>query len=96
VQLAAGDAHSAALTTSGQMFIWGSNHFGQMGLSKDGPGAVTDGGETDGTGRPSSRRRRCGAAGPGAPSAARQWSWLLHPPKPLVSACDALQTPASD
>eukprot|EP00879_Flechtneria_rotunda_P005191 GHRR01005473.1.p1 GENE.GHRR01005473.1~~GHRR01005473.1.p1 ORF type:complete len:1380 (+),score=526.24 GHRR01005473.1:240-4379(+) len=36
VQLAAGDAHSAALTSSGQMFIWGSNHFGQLGLLRDG------------------------------------------------------------
>jgi hypothetical protein len=36
VQLAAGDAHSAALTSSGHMFIWGSNHFGQLGLVRDG------------------------------------------------------------
>jgi alpha-tubulin suppressor-like RCC1 family protein len=36
VQLAAGDAHSAALTTNGHMFIWGSNHFGQLGLLRDG------------------------------------------------------------
>eukprot|EP00878_Enallax_costatus_P031476 GHUV01034422.1.p2 GENE.GHUV01034422.1~~GHUV01034422.1.p2 ORF type:complete len:106 (+),score=23.94 GHUV01034422.1:551-868(+) len=36
VQLAAGDAHSAALTSSGQMFVWGSNHFGQLGLVRDG------------------------------------------------------------
>ncbi|KAI8468357.1 MAG: regulator of chromosome condensation 1/beta-lactamase-inhibitor protein II [Monoraphidium minutum] len=36
VQLAAGDAHSAALTSNGHMFIWGSNHFGQLGLVKDG------------------------------------------------------------
>jgi E3 ubiquitin-protein ligase HERC4 len=35
VQLAAGDAHSAAVTTSGHMFIWGSNHFGQLGLVRD-------------------------------------------------------------
>jgi E3 ubiquitin-protein ligase HERC4 len=35
VQLAAGDAHSAALTSSGQMFVWGSNHFGQLGLVRD-------------------------------------------------------------
>jgi alpha-tubulin suppressor-like RCC1 family protein len=36
VQLAAGDAHSAALTSSGHMFVWGSNHFGQLGLVRDG------------------------------------------------------------
>ena len=36
VQLAAGDAHSSALTSSGHMFIWGSNHFGQLGLGRDG------------------------------------------------------------
>ncbi|KAF6264509.1 regulator of chromosome condensation 1/beta-lactamase-inhibitor protein II, partial [Scenedesmus sp. NREL 46B-D3] len=36
VQLAAGDAHSSALTSSGHMFIWGSNHFGQLGLVRDG------------------------------------------------------------
>ena len=36
VQLAAGDAHSAALTTNGHMFIWGSNHFGQLGLVREG------------------------------------------------------------
>jgi E3 ubiquitin-protein ligase HERC4 len=35
VQLAAGDTHSAALTSSGQMFVWGSNHFGQLGLVRD-------------------------------------------------------------
>lgn len=35
-QLAAGDAHSAALTSNGHMFIWGSNHFGQLGLVRDG------------------------------------------------------------
>jgi E3 ubiquitin-protein ligase HERC4 len=36
VQLAAGDAHSAALTSSGHMFVWGSNHFGQLGLVREG------------------------------------------------------------
>ncbi len=35
VQLAVGDNHSAALTTNGHMFIWGSNHFGQLGLVRD-------------------------------------------------------------
>jgi Regulator of chromosome condensation (RCC1) repeat len=40
-QLAAGDAHSAALTSSGHMFVWGSNHRGQLGLVREGdPHAV--------------------------------------------------------
>jgi alpha-tubulin suppressor-like RCC1 family protein len=30
--LAAGDAHSAALTTNGFLFTWGSNDRGQLGL----------------------------------------------------------------
>jgi E3 ubiquitin-protein ligase HERC4 len=41
VQLAAGDAHSAALTSNGHMFIWGSNHFGQLGLVKEGDSLST-------------------------------------------------------
>ncbi|GAB4814343.1 hypothetical protein N2152v2_001389 [Parachlorella kessleri] len=32
LQLAAGDAHSAALTSNGFMFTWGSNDKGQLGL----------------------------------------------------------------
>jgi alpha-tubulin suppressor-like RCC1 family protein len=40
VQLAAGDAHSAALTSNGHAFIWGSNHFGQLGLVRDAEGAA--------------------------------------------------------
>ena len=35
VQLAAGDAHSTALTSNGHMFIWGSNHYGQLGLVRN-------------------------------------------------------------
>ncbi len=35
VQLAAGESHSLALTTSGHMFAWGSNHYGQLGLLPD-------------------------------------------------------------
>ena len=31
-QIAAGCWHSAALTVSGQLFMWGSNTFGQLGL----------------------------------------------------------------
>lgn len=30
--LLAGDAHSAALTTNGFLFMWGSNEKGQLGL----------------------------------------------------------------
>jgi hypothetical protein len=32
VQIAAGDAHSAAVTSSGHAFAWGCNYFGQLGL----------------------------------------------------------------
>ena len=32
-QLAAGDAHSAALTINGFLFTWGNNEKGQLGLA---------------------------------------------------------------
>ncbi len=35
VALAAGDQHSAALTTSGFLFTWGANDLGQLGLPKN-------------------------------------------------------------
>jgi alpha-tubulin suppressor-like RCC1 family protein len=35
VTLAAGDSHSAALTTSGFLFTWGANDRGQLGLPKN-------------------------------------------------------------
>ena len=34
VQIAAGDRHSLALTKGGQLFIWGDNSFGQLGIGK--------------------------------------------------------------
>ncbi|MEW5307247.1 MAG: hypothetical protein WDW36_009655 [Sanguina aurantia] len=35
VSLAAGAAHSAAITASGSMFVWGSNSSGQLGIPAD-------------------------------------------------------------
>lgn len=32
VAIAAGAVHSAAVTASGHAFVWGSNHYGQLGL----------------------------------------------------------------
>jgi E3 ubiquitin-protein ligase HERC4 len=34
VQIAAGDRHSMALTKAGQLFVWGDNQFGQLGIGK--------------------------------------------------------------
>ena len=35
VKLAAGAAHSLALTEDGQVWVWGSNTEGQLGLGED-------------------------------------------------------------
>lgn len=35
IQLAAGDTHSAALTSNGHLFMWGSNNHGQLGLARE-------------------------------------------------------------
>ncbi len=40
VQVAAGGASSYALTTTGAVFAWGSNHYGQLGLGPDLPQTV--------------------------------------------------------
>jgi alpha-tubulin suppressor-like RCC1 family protein len=33
-QIASGDRHSLALTKGGQLFAWGDNTFGQLGVGK--------------------------------------------------------------
>ncbi|GLC36844.1 hypothetical protein PLESTB_000776500 [Pleodorina starrii] len=35
VQIAAGDAHSVAVTSNGHAFAWGCNYFGQLGLGQE-------------------------------------------------------------
>ncbi|XP_073698965.1 probable E3 ubiquitin-protein ligase HERC4 [Garra rufa] len=37
IQIACGDHHSMALTNDGQLFVWGENFHGQLGLRKDHP-----------------------------------------------------------
>uniref|UniRef100_A0A8C1NTV8 Si:ch73-190m4.1 n=1 Tax=Cyprinus carpio TaxID=7962 RepID=A0A8C1NTV8_CYPCA len=37
IQIACGDHHSMALTKDGQLFVWGDNSHGQLGLKKDHP-----------------------------------------------------------
>uniref|UniRef100_A0A671SII6 Probable E3 ubiquitin-protein ligase HERC4 n=1 Tax=Sinocyclocheilus anshuiensis TaxID=1608454 RepID=A0A671SII6_9TELE len=39
IQIACGDHHSMALTTDGQLLVWGENSHGQLGLEKDHPGS---------------------------------------------------------
>ncbi|XP_050971383.1 E3 ISG15--protein ligase HERC5-like [Labeo rohita] len=39
IQITCGDHHSMALTNNGQLFVWGENSHGQMGLKKDHPGS---------------------------------------------------------
>uniref|UniRef100_A0A8C1VFM3 HECT domain-containing protein n=1 Tax=Cyprinus carpio TaxID=7962 RepID=A0A8C1VFM3_CYPCA len=39
IQIACGDHHSVALTNDGQVFVWGENSHGQLGLRKDHPGS---------------------------------------------------------
>uniref|UniRef100_A0A8C1E276 Si:ch73-190m4.1 n=1 Tax=Cyprinus carpio carpio TaxID=630221 RepID=A0A8C1E276_CYPCA len=39
IQIACGDHHSMALTKDGQLFVWGDNSHGQLGLKKDHPGS---------------------------------------------------------
>ncbi|KAF4118388.1 hypothetical protein G5714_000439 [Onychostoma macrolepis] len=39
IQIACGDHHSMALTNDGQVFVWGENSHGQLGLRKDHPGS---------------------------------------------------------
>uniref|UniRef100_A0A8C1HRP9 Si:ch73-190m4.1 n=1 Tax=Cyprinus carpio carpio TaxID=630221 RepID=A0A8C1HRP9_CYPCA len=39
IQIACGDHHSVALTKDGQVFVWGENSHGQLGLRKDHPGS---------------------------------------------------------
>ncbi|XP_042617759.1 probable E3 ubiquitin-protein ligase HERC4 [Cyprinus carpio] len=39
IQIACGDHHSVALTNDGQLFVWGDNSHGQLGLEKDHPGS---------------------------------------------------------
>ena len=33
-QIACGDRHSLALTKAGQLYAWGDNSFGQLGIGK--------------------------------------------------------------
>uniref|UniRef100_A0A8C1K1H1 HECT domain-containing protein n=1 Tax=Cyprinus carpio TaxID=7962 RepID=A0A8C1K1H1_CYPCA len=39
IQITCGDHHSMALTHDGQLFVWGDNSHGQLGLNKDHPGS---------------------------------------------------------
>ncbi|XP_026059410.1 probable E3 ubiquitin-protein ligase HERC3 [Carassius auratus] len=39
IQITCGDHHSMALTKDGQVFVWGENSHGQLGLRKDHPGS---------------------------------------------------------
>ncbi|RXN09137.1 putative E3 ubiquitin- ligase HERC4 [Labeo rohita] len=39
IQIACGDHHSMALTKDSQLFVWGENSHGQLGLKKDHPGS---------------------------------------------------------
>ncbi|XP_051735246.1 E3 ISG15--protein ligase HERC5-like isoform X2 [Ctenopharyngodon idella] len=39
IQIACGDQHSMALTKDGQLFVWGENSHGQLGLKKEHPGS---------------------------------------------------------
>ena len=53
VALAAGDAHSAALTSAGALFTWGDAQAGALGHGQ--PGGVRGGGPAGGGGEPSPR-----------------------------------------
>ncbi|XP_051738887.1 probable E3 ubiquitin-protein ligase HERC4 [Ctenopharyngodon idella] len=39
IQITCGDQHSMALTKDGQLFVWGENSHGQLGLKKEHPGS---------------------------------------------------------
>ncbi|XP_048052276.1 probable E3 ubiquitin-protein ligase HERC3 isoform X1 [Megalobrama amblycephala] len=39
IQITCGDQHSMALTKDGQLFVWGENSHGQLGLRKEHPGS---------------------------------------------------------
>ncbi|RXN09138.1 putative E3 ubiquitin- ligase HERC4 [Labeo rohita] len=39
IQITCGDHHSMALTNNSQLFVWGENSHGQLGLKKDHPGS---------------------------------------------------------
>ncbi|KAK2909236.1 hypothetical protein QQF64_000658 [Cirrhinus molitorella] len=41
IQIACGDHHSMALTNDGQLFVWGENSHGQLGLKKDHPPSLS-------------------------------------------------------
>ncbi|CAM4475078.1 unnamed protein product [Leuciscus chuanchicus] len=41
IQIACGDQHSMALTKDGQLFVWGDNTHGQLGLEKEQPSSLT-------------------------------------------------------
>ncbi|KAK2909215.1 hypothetical protein Q8A67_005052 [Cirrhinus molitorella] len=41
IQIACGDHHSMALTNDGQLFVWGENSHGQLGLKKDHPTSLS-------------------------------------------------------
>ncbi|XP_067298728.1 E3 ISG15--protein ligase HERC5.4 [Pseudorasbora parva] len=41
IQIACGDQHSMALANDGQLFVWGNNSHGQLGLRKDHPGSLS-------------------------------------------------------
>ncbi|XP_056109544.1 E3 ISG15--protein ligase HERC5 isoform X2 [Rhinichthys klamathensis goyatoka] len=41
IQIACGDQHSMALTRDGQLFVWGDNSHGQLGLEKEQPRSLS-------------------------------------------------------
>ncbi|XP_039543003.1 probable E3 ubiquitin-protein ligase HERC4 isoform X2 [Pimephales promelas] len=41
IQIACGDQHSMALTRDGQLFVWGDNTHGQLGLEKEQPRSLS-------------------------------------------------------
>ncbi|CAM4475163.1 unnamed protein product [Leuciscus chuanchicus] len=41
IQIACGDQHSMALTKDGQLFVWGDNTHGQLGLEKEQPSSLS-------------------------------------------------------